>query len=712
MRLVCRQVLYTFVAFVLLGGCESQPTPEPAVPTFSKDVAPIVIRSCAPCHRPGGAAPFALISYDDVRRRSGQIADVTATRYMPPWLPEPGYGNFDGARVLSAAEVDVLKRWDEADAPEGNPEELPPLPAWVEGWELGEPDLVVEMSEPFELPAEGGDVFRNFVLPVPLNESRSVEALEFRPSDRRLVHHATITIDPTRSSRRLDVRDPGPGFDGMRTAPGAVMPDGHFLGWTPGKSPHREPEGMSWRLERKSDLVVQLHMPTTGKPERVQASLGLFFTAHVPRLVPVMMRLGSRRMDIPAGTNDYKVEDVYVLPVDVNALSVYPHAHYLAREMKAKAIHPDGSETWLLYIREWDFNWQEYYRYREPIFLPKGTRLTMEYTYDNSEDNPRNPHRPPKHVTYGPQTDDEMGDLYIQVLPLRVEELDVLRSDFTEKDLNASIRDLTFRVERNPRDAEAWNSLGFTYEALGRTDEAIQSFREAIRIRPDLEEGHFNLGTLLAARGARTEAIGHFESVLRSDPDCVDCRVRLGNVLRDQGKLDQAVAQLERATRLDAEHPWAQYSLGISLQLRGQLAEAISQYRKVVRLDPENVDARISLGSALTASGQCAQAVLELERAMRLEPGWPEPKARLAYALIQCPHSSPDALERALAFASEAAQMTRFQDASVLDTLGDALVASGRREDGREAWRAAVALAQRDGNVDLIEELRGKLSRR
>ena len=570
------------------------------------------------------------------------------------------------------------------------------------------------MSEPFELPAEGGDVFRNFVVPVPLNESRYVEALEFLPAERRLVHHATITIDPTRSSRRLDARDPGPGFDGMRAAPGAVMPDGHFLGWTSGKSPYREPKGMSWRLERQSDLVVQLHMPTTGKPERVHASVGLFFTDDAPRLVPVTLRLGSRHFEIPAGTTNYKVEDVYVLPVDVEAMSIYPHAHYLAWEMKAKAILPDGSEEWLLYIPEWDFNWQDFYRYREPVFLPKGTRLTMEYSYDNSESNPRNPHRPPKHVTYGPQSTDEMGDLYIQVLPARADELDVLRSDYAAKELNERVAELTFRIERNPEDAEALNALGFTYDALGRSDDAVQTIREAVRIAPDLEDGHFNLGTLLAARGARAEAIGHFENVLRSDPDCLDCRVRLGNVLREVGKLNEAVAELEKATELDPKHAWAHYSLGIALQLRGRLAEAISQYRKVVRLDPKDVDARLSLGSALTAAGQCAQAVLELEQAVRLarQPQWHEPLSRLAWALTTCPNDSPDALERAVSAAQQAAELTSYRDPYVLDTLAAALAASGKETEARGTWERALELAQRSGDARFASELQRKLSRR
>ncbi|HXV62451.1 MAG TPA: tetratricopeptide repeat protein [Vicinamibacteria bacterium] len=696
-------------AFLLAGASLRCGTSKP---TFTRDVAPVVFEKCTPCHRLGGSAPFSLESYDDVRSRARLIVQLTSSRYMPPWLPEPGYGEFADQRILEEDELEVLARWAEGGTPEGDARALPRHREWVQGWELGEPDLAVEMSETFDLPAEGGDVFRNFVVPVPLDESRYVEAIEFRPNEGRLVHHATITLDPTASSRSLDSEDDLPGFDGMAAAPGAVMPDGHFLGWTPGKLPYRERAGMSWKLERRSDLVLQLHMPTTGKPERVSARVGLFFSDEPPRLIPVTLRLGSRHFEIPAGTADFTIEDSYVLPVEVEVLSVYPHAHYLAREMKAKAVLPDGSERWLIWIRNWDFKWQDFYRYREPFLLPRGTRLTMTFVYDNSENNPRNPNQPPIDVVYGPRSADEMGDLYVQVLPIHSRELDMLRADSTRKELEEQVKELTARLKRNPDDAWALNGLGVAYDGLGRNDEALQALRDALRVNPEHEDARFNLATLLAARGGGREATEHFRKLLQKNPSCVECRVRLGNVLRDLGRNDDAVLELRKAIELDDKHAWAHYSLGLAFQIGGRLDEAIEQYREVVRLEPENADAHVSLGSALTAAGQCLPAIRALERSTTLEPDWPEAKARLAYALTQCPHSAPDATERAVVLASEAAAMSGYRDPFVLETLGDAFRASGRTDDAAGAWRAALELAESLGREQLAVVLRGKLSGR
>ncbi|HSF20170.1 MAG TPA: tetratricopeptide repeat protein [Vicinamibacteria bacterium] len=681
-------------------------------PTFTRDVAPIVFERCTPCHRQGGSAPFSLESYDDVSSRASQIVQVTSSRYMPPWLPEPGYGEFVDQRILDERELGVLARWAEGGMPEGDARALPSHREWVDGWELGEPDLAVEMAEPFDLPAEGGDVFRNFVVPVPLEESHFVEAIELQPNEKRLVHHATITLDPTSSSRRLDREDGLPGFDGMVAAPGAVMPDGHFLGWTPGKMPFRERPGMSWKLERRSDLVLQLHMPTTGKPERVSARVGLFFSDQPPRIIPVTLRLGSRYFEIPAGTADFTIEDSYLLPVNVEVLSVYPHAHYLAREMKAKAMLPDGSEKWLIWIRSWDFKWQDFYRYRAPFRLPSGTRLTMTFVYDNSENNPRNPNRPPIDVVYGPQSKDEMGDLYVQVVPTRPEDLEVLRADSTRRELEEQVKELTARLQRKPDDVTALNGLGVAYDALGRNDEALEALREALRVNPGHEDARFNLATLLATSGERREAMHHFRELLQESPDCIECHIRLGNVLRDLGRIDEAIAELERAIELDDKHAWARYSLGLALQIGGRIGDAIEQYREVVRLEPENADAHVSLGSALTATGECVPAIRALERSTTIEPDWPEAKARLAYALTECPHSAPDASERAVILASEAATMSGYRDPFILETLGDALMASGRAREAAEAWQAALELAERSGQEQLSGELERKLSGR
>jgi hypothetical protein len=392
------------------------------------DVAPIVDRQCASCHRPGQFAPFSLLTYADVKRHAQRVAAVTRTRAMPPWPPEPGHGEFVNERRLSNEEIDLIQRWVADGALEGDASARPKAPEWPDRWHLGRPDLVVRLPRSYTLPADGHDVFRSFVIPLPLSTARHVRGVEFRPGNPRLVHHTVIRFDRTGTARKLDDADREPGYDGMLGG-GGDSPRGRFLGWTPGKTPAIEPEGMAWRLEAGTDVVVNSHLMPTDRPEAVQFEIGFFFTDAAPTQHPVMVRVGSEEIDIPAGRKDYVVTSRYMLPVDVMLISVYPHAHYLARDVRALAILPDGSERSLIWIRDWNFNWQDVYQYVRPIRLPRGTTIAMRYTYDNSSDNPRNPHRPSRDVLYGPQSSDEMADLWLQVLPRNDADAEALERD-------------------------------------------------------------------------------------------------------------------------------------------------------------------------------------------------------------------------------------------------------------------------------------------
>jgi hypothetical protein len=218
----------------------------PGTVTFRKDIAPIVFKHCAVCHRPDQAAPFSLLAYEDVRKHAKQIVEVTQRRYMPPWLPEPGYVRYAGERLLSVNELGLLKQWAEEGTPEGQTADLPPLPAWKEGWQLGVPDLVVKLSQPFILDRDGQDVYRNFALPMPVTNVRHVAAVEFRADNWKPVHHAAMRIDRTRYSRHLDERSVEPGFPGMTLPETTEVPSGHFLNWQPGKLPYRAPPGLGW----------------------------------------------------------------------------------------------------------------------------------------------------------------------------------------------------------------------------------------------------------------------------------------------------------------------------------------------------------------------------------------------------------------------------------------------------------------------------------
>ena len=237
------------------------------------------------------------------------------------------------------------------------------------GWQLGTPDLVVTLPEPYILASDGPDISRVFVLPLPVDRMRYVRGIEFRAGNPR-IHHANIRVDATPASRQLDQQDPAPGYDGIIVR-SAVYPDGHFLGWTPGQAAPLLPKGLAWNLAPMSDLVLQLHLVPSGKPESIQPSIGFYFTDDVPQERPVMMRLSNQRIDIPAGDANYIVEDTFVLPVDVDVLAVQPHAHYLARAVTGIATLPDGSRRTLITISDWDLRWQHVYRYRTPCRCPR-----------------------------------------------------------------------------------------------------------------------------------------------------------------------------------------------------------------------------------------------------------------------------------------------------------------------------------------------------
>ena len=588
--------------------------------TFNKDIAPVVFQNCTTCHRPGEAAPFNLLSYQDVRKRAQQIEVVTRSRYMPPWLPEEGHGEFRSQRRLTSTQIDTFRKWIADGALEGDPNDLPPLPQFTEGWQFGEPDLVVEMDEPYKLPAGGPDVFRSFVLPIPLPARKYVRALEFRGGNPKIVHHVVMQIDEAHSTRFLDEQDPEPGYEGMYAGE-AKSPDGQFLGWTPGKVPMESPLGMAWRLEKGSDLLLKLHLLPSGKPELVHFTVGFYFAEKEPTRVPLGLRLGSKTIDIPPGKKDYTIEDTYELPVDVQVLGVYPHAHYLARDMQGQATLPDGTTRWLIRIKRWDFNWQDEYRFTNPMFLPKGTRLEMKYTYDNSSDNVFNPHQPPQRVVYGPRSSDEMGVLWLQVVPTDVTKLDVLKRDFAVKDRRARLEGFQHRIHTSPRDADAYYGLGNMFSAQGDPEAAIQHLRRAVQIKPDFALAHNNLGHVLLAQGKMTEAMKLFHQALQIDPDLALAHNNIGAALLMQGNNEEAISHFRSALLTWPDFAKVHHNLAEALLLQGNKDEATQHYRQAVAIKPDSIPLLLSLGNTLARQGYLVESASHYERVLQIQPG-------------------------------------------------------------------------------------------
>lgn len=426
-----------FAAVALLPG---------APVTFSETIAPIVYRNCVTCHRPGEAAPFSLITYEDVKKRAALIATVTKSRYMPPWHAAHGYGAFAEERRLTDAQIQAIRDWVSQGTPPGDPAHMPKLPQFPQGWHLGKPDLILEMPAGFDLPASGPDIYRNFVIPTHLAEDKWVRAVEFRPSARKVVHHVLYAYVPGGSLAKADGADGRPGFGGMGSI--GVTPgrgdSGSLGGWAVGGTPVFLPDGLALPLPKGSDFVLQMHFHLTGKPETEKSVVGIYFADKPPERklfalqLPALFGFGAG-IDIPAGDKSYTVTESYTLPVDVLAYSVGAHAHYVGKEMQETATLPDGTKKPLVWIPDWDFAWQDRYNYKAPVALPKGTRIEVRLRYDNSAENPRNPNTPPKRVQWGEQSTDEMGAVTLQVVAVRKEDEAVLQQALTAR-VRAAIR--------------------------------------------------------------------------------------------------------------------------------------------------------------------------------------------------------------------------------------------------------------------------------
>jgi hypothetical protein len=430
--------------------------------TFSQHVAPILFNNCTGCHRPGEAAPFQLMSYRDARPLAKAIAAATAAKVMPPWKAAPGDVEFANARRLTDAEIDTIQRWVADGAPEGDTKLLPPVPRFTEGWQLGPPDLAVTMAEAFEVPASGPDVYRSFVVPLNLDRDVWVRAIDFRPSARAVVHHSLFFLDATGAARERDAEDPGPGFRGSmgggvrlggrgggrglagllggggtddQPADPIARVAGGLGGWALGGRALELPEGLAFPLPKGSDLILSTHFHPSGKVQMEKSTVGLYFASGPPTQAFTTIQLPPlfsvfEGIDIPAGQERYTVQDSFVIPIDVKAFSVGAHAHYLGREMKLTATLPDGTVKTLLWIKDWDFSWQERYRFTDFVSLPRGTKLDAVVSYDNSAANKRNPSRPPVRVTWGEESTDEMGSIGLQVVAATRGELPQLQREF------------------------------------------------------------------------------------------------------------------------------------------------------------------------------------------------------------------------------------------------------------------------------------------
>lgn len=387
-------------------------------PTFDKEVVRIFQQHCQSCHHPGDIAPFSLMDYSSAKLNAAAIKLMTRTHQMPPWKPTAGCGDFAEARVMSDAEINTIAKWVDGGAPEGSAADLPKPLDFSSGWLLGQPDLVAANPQPYTPPADG-DMYRCFSIPTNLTSDAYVAGIDVHPGDRATVHHVIAYIDTTGESAKLETTTGagyqcfgGPGFS-ITNASASTLG-----GWAPGAQPTKLPDGVSFLLPAASRIVLQVHYHShDGKPKADQTQIGVYYSKVKPSKLMRILPLINTTFTIPPNDPSYKVTANLPIPMPIGAhlWFIAPHMHLLGRKMNVQATLPNGTQQCLINIDDWDFNWQGIYRYNQPIAIPAGTRLGATAWFDNSDSNPRNPNSPPKAVSWGEATTDEMCIAFLGV---------------------------------------------------------------------------------------------------------------------------------------------------------------------------------------------------------------------------------------------------------------------------------------------------------
>ena len=412
-----RRLILIVALIALPAAAKSRAVRHPtAWPTFNNEVVRIFQDHCQSCHHAGDIAPFSLTSYAEAKPYATLIKLMTKSHQMPPWKPTDGCGQFADERKLTTEEIDTIGQWVDHGAPEGDAWELPPPLDFSSGWVLGQPDMVVSNPEPFTPPAQG-DTYRCFSLPTNFKTTTYVSAIDTHPGDRETVHHLISFIDATGESAQLDANDPGPGYTCFG-GPGFSSLGGTLGGWAPGSRPLELPEGTAFEVPANARIVLQVHYhPHHGVPGPDQTEFALYFAKKAPRATMRILPIINQNFTIPPGNGNYQVNGEFpiTLPFPVKIWFVAPHMHLLGRKMNVKMTMPGNEQKCLINIDDWDFNWQGAYQFRDPVIAPAGTKLSLSAFYDNSTANDRNPNSPPKAVSWGEATTDEMCIAFLGV---------------------------------------------------------------------------------------------------------------------------------------------------------------------------------------------------------------------------------------------------------------------------------------------------------
>jgi uncharacterized protein (TIGR03437 family) len=397
-------------ALILIAAAAFSAPAQTTVPTFNKEIVRIFQANCQSCHHPGDIGSFSMMDYAGTRPWARSIKEQVLLKQMPPWKPSQGADVFKGARVLSQADIDTITAWVDGGAPEGDPADLPPPLKFDGAWALGEPDLVIGMSAPFAVPDSGSDIYRCFSLPTNLPADTYVSAFQVAPGDGTVVHHVVMYSDPTGISKRLETV-PGQGYPCFGD-PGFNADPSFLAAWAPGVRPSFMNVGTAMRIPRNGYMAMQVHYHLNGTATSDQTQVGIYFARWpVDKLVSSILLLNTN-FRIPAGNPHYLVNGSSGIPIGAHLVNILPHMHLLGRESHVSMTGPDGATSPLIDINDWDFNWQGFYDYVQPVAVLPGSKIQFSKYYDNSANNPRNPNSPPVAVGWGEQTTDEMAVVY------------------------------------------------------------------------------------------------------------------------------------------------------------------------------------------------------------------------------------------------------------------------------------------------------------
>ena len=381
-------------------------------PTFTKDVAPIVQKHCVTCHRPGEAAPFSMLTYEETKPWAGMMKVVVSQKIMPPWFADPQYGHFANERSLSAEEIRILVNWVNAGAQKGSPEDMPPPPTnFVTGWGIPSPDVVLQLPKPFPVPAAGVMDYQYVIVPTGFTEDKWVQMLEVRPTDRAVVHHIIAYLREPGSNyfkdQKLGVFFIAPPAKVGEKVDTSALPSDFLVGYAPGQPAEVLRPGEGKLIKAGSDIVFEVHYTPNGTPTTDQTKLGLVFTKAPPKERVLTLSASNGTFKIPPGDANYRVDATFNVLRDVKLVGLHPHMHSRGKAFEYRLVFPDGRKETILSVPAYNWHWQLWYNFAQPIDLPQGTKIECTAHFDNSPNNPENPD-PTKAVIWGQQSWDEM----------------------------------------------------------------------------------------------------------------------------------------------------------------------------------------------------------------------------------------------------------------------------------------------------------------